>query len=225
MGYKIFMFKNRKYQRYFILYTAFSFLLSILSYLYLDKPVTRFFHRYEGSDLEAFFDFITESGEGFYWIVPTGLMYLFYRYFPLYLLPFSDWFKRNRLTDMRNAGFIALSALASGIAVNLLKLVFARYRPVEYFQNDNFGFNWFDYGYRMASFPSGHSATAMSVAFALVLLFPRYKLLIMPIGVLIVFSRVVVIEHYLSDVIMGGFVGVITTLYLYQRYFNKDFSQ
>jgi len=219
------MFKNRNYHWYFVLYTAVSFLLSVYSYLYLDKSLTLFFQSYEGSDLEAFFDFITEFGEGFYWIVPTGLMYLFYRYFPLKFLPFSDWFIRNRLVDMRNAGFIALSALASGIAVNLLKLVFARYRPVELFQNDNFGFNWFDYGYRMASFPSGHSATAMSVAFALVLLFPRYTLLILPIGLLIVFSRVVVIEHYLSDVIMGGFVGVLTTLYLYQKYFKKDLSR
>ena len=113
----------------------------------------------------------------------------------------------------------------TSVAVNLLKLVFARYRPVEFFQNDNFGFNWLDYGYNMASFPSGHSATALGVAFALAVLFPRYKLLIFPIGLLIVFSRVVVTEHYLSDVIMGGFVGVFTTLCLYQKYFKKHLTR
>lgn len=217
------MFESKRSERFFILYTALSFLFSIFSYVYIDKPVAIFFHDLAGSSVEHFFDFLTEYGEGFYWIVYPGLIYIIYRLSlrysagPVWL---RNILEKNREYRMRVMGFIALTAIVSGLAVNIFKLIFARYRPVEYLQNDNYGFSWFDYGYRMASFPSGHSATALGVALALVLLFPRYLFLILPLGILIVFSRVVVTAHYLSDVVIGGYVGVITTLYLYRRFFD-----
>ena len=216
------MFKTKRSERFFILYTAVSFSVSILSYFYLDRPVANYFHDLAGSSVEHFFDFITEYGEGFYWIVYPGLIYIIYRLsyrFTVKPLWLRKVLEKNRDYRMRIMAFIALTTIASGLAVNILKLIFARYRPVEYLQNDNYGFSWFDYGYRMASFPSGHSATALGVALALVLLFPRYVLLILPLGLLVVFSRVVVTAHYLSDVIMGGYVGVLATLYLYRRFF------
>jgi membrane-associated phospholipid phosphatase len=172
-----------------------------------------------------FFRFITESGEGLYWIVPPGLVYLFYRYFPLTWLPFSAWFIDKREEDMRTMGFIALSALLSGLLVNILKLVFARFRPVEFFEFQNYGMNWFAHGYDVASFPSGHSATALGVAAAVALLFPRFRYPVLFYGALVTFSRVVVNKHYLSDVLVGGYIGVLVSVYLYCRYFKPESNQ
>ena len=204
----------------FVIYSYVTLFLIISSYYFFDLIVAQYFAEVQRGAVWQFFRAITDSGEGFYWIVPTGLMYLFYRYFPLEALPFAGWFKRNRLVDMRNAGFIALSALASGLTVNLLKLVFARYRPVEYFQSGNFGMTWFDHGFSVASFPSGHSATAMGVAMAFALLFPRLRYPFLFYGALVTFSRVVINKHYFSDVLAGGFVGIVVTIFIYQRYFK-----
>jgi len=123
---------------------------------------------------------------------------------------------------MRLAAFIALTAFWSGLLVNLLKILFARYRPVEYFEHQLYGMSWFDVGYRQASFPSGHSTTALSVAVALMLAFPRFRWLILLAGLLVLSSRIVVTAHYFSDTVMGGYIGVMTTFYIYHRYYLKS---
>lgn len=62
------------------------------------------------------------------------------------------------------------------------------------------------------SFPSGHSAAAMSVAFVYALAFPAYAAVIIPIAVLVGMSRVVLGVHYPGDVLMGQLLAVFTGL-------------
>jgi len=209
-------------QNRLIVYTSVSLLIALLSYLYLDLVIAEFFQQRMGDDLWRFFRFITEAGEGVYWIIPPAIIYYAYKYLPLSRLPYSRWLEMHRHEHMRVTGFIAITAFLSGLIVNIFKLIFARYRPVEYFEYNNYGMTWFDHGYRMASFPSGHSATALGVAVAFSLLFPRYRYPIMVFGSLVLFSRVVVNAHYLSDVVAGGYVGVMTTVYLYIKYFRPS---
>jgi membrane-associated phospholipid phosphatase len=205
-----------------IIYSYLTLILAALSYWYFDLPIALYFQANLYDGVYDFFRLITESGEGLYWIVPTALAYWFYRFFPLRYLPFSSWFIKNREEDMRIMGFVALSAFLSGLLVNILKLIFARYRPVEYFESQNYGLTWFNHGYDIASFPSGHSATALGVAAAVALLFPRYRYPVLFYGALVTFSRVVVTKHYLSDVLIGGYIGVLVSVYLYTRYFKPD---
>ena len=218
------MFETKRTESYFILYTVISVLLSIQSYLYFDKPLISYFHTLAGSNVELVFDYITEFGIGGYWIFYPGGIYFIYRLSKKYPLG-PAWLKqlleKNRDYRMQVMAFISLTTIASGLTANIFKLIFARYRPVEFIESGNFGFTWFDYGYRLASFPSGHSATALGVAMAFVLLFPRYMLIFVLVGLLIIFSRVVLTEHYLSDVLMGGYVGVITSIWLYRKMTGK----
>lgn len=202
-------------------YSVLTFVLALYSFFYLDLAIAEFFHARTGDAVWVIFDHLTEAGEGSYWIVIPAIIYFFYRYFPDKYQAIAPALFKNRVQRMYTGAFIALTAFWSGLLVNLLKLLFARYRPVEYFQFEHYGMSWFDYGYRMASFPSGHSATALSVAMALALLFTRYRYIILVAGTLILFSRVVLTEHYLSDVVIGGYVGVLTTLYLFQSYYLK----
>lgn len=204
-----------------IIYTYASILLGYLCYQFFDIPVAGFFYSRLYDDLWVLFDYITEAGEGGYWIYSAGIMYLAYRYLPISKMPFGEKLMEYRQADMRTSGFVLLTAIVSGIAVNLLKIVFARYRPELYFKQGDYGFSWFDQTHLLASFPSGHSATAMAVATALTLLFPRYGWFFIITGVVIIFSRVVLAEHYISDVIAGGYLGVITSVYLFNRYFKQ----
>ena len=205
-----------------IIFSFISVVISLVSLFYFDLLLTQYFHENQRNLNWVIFDHLTEIGERSYWIIISGILYFMYRYFP-HLDFFPRWVCRDKERCKRATGFVALSALFSGLVVNIFKLIFARYRPVEYFEHDYFGFTWFDHGYRIASFPSGHSATALGLAVALTILFPRFKYPIFIMGLLIMFSRVVLVEHYFSDVVMGGFVGVMSVLYLYQKYYRLVF--
>lgn len=218
------MFASARAEKAFIFYTAFSFLLAVVSYFLFDKPVAVYFESVPDVWWEESFEVITLFGEGFYWIIYPGSIYLFYRLSKLVTLwpaVLQRWVAYQRDWRMQTMGFVALTALLSGFIVNLLKILFARYRPDEYMDENLYGFTWFGFDHSIASFPSGHSATALGVATALTLLFPRWAIPILFGGLLILSSRVVVAEHYISDVLIGGYIGVFISLWLHKRLTGK----
>ncbi len=202
-----------------VYYSLFTVVAVLVSYRLFDLDIAVYFHSRSGDSMWYFFEWLTQFGEGGYWILIPWAVYLAYRYLPQSLLASITWVYNNASRKMYSFAYIGLTAFWSGLLVNILKLIFARHRPDDFFEKDLFGITWFDHGYRLASFPSGHSTTAIGVAMALALLFPRYRLPVMIIGVMVLFSRVVLYEHYLSDTIMGAFVGAMSALYLHRKYY------
>jgi len=62
------------------------------------------------------------------------------------------------------------------------------------------------------SFPSGHSAAAMSVAFVYAMAFPHYASVLIPAAVLVGASRVCLGVHYPGDVLIGQLIALLTAL-------------
>ena len=62
------------------------------------------------------------------------------------------------------------------------------------------------------SFPSGHSAAAMSVAFVYAVAYPPLAIVLVPIAVLVGLSRVFLGVHYPGDVLIGQLIAVLTGL-------------
>ncbi len=60
------------------------------------------------------------------------------------------------------------------------------------------------------SFPSGHSAAAMSVAFVYAMLFPSLAAPLLAIAMLVGMSRVFLAVHYPGDVLVGQLLAVLT---------------
>lgn len=96
------------------------------------------------------------------------------------------------------AVFTVVALLASVAVVQLLKSLFGRARPVDMLVESDFG-----------SFPSGHTANAVTLAVIAVLLFRRLWVLL--IGVVwtlaMAFSRTSLSVHWASDTIGGMLVG------------------
>jgi undecaprenyl-diphosphatase len=62
------------------------------------------------------------------------------------------------------------------------------------------------------SFPSGHSAAAMSVAVVYAVAFPQYAIVLIPLATLVGASRVCLGVHYPGDVLIGQLIAVLTAL-------------
>jgi len=110
--------------------------------------------------------------------------------------------------------FIVAAVALSGLVVDLIKPLIGRGRPKLLDQYGFYGLQWLTFRSDFYSFPSGHAATAVSWATALVLLWPRGRWLWLVLAALLVASRVVVNAHFLSDVMAGSLIGWATTWWL-----------
>jgi membrane-associated phospholipid phosphatase len=105
--------------------------------------------------------------------------------------------------------FVFFAVLVPILAGELIKYVVGRGRPFVGGAANAFNFSHFAGTESYASFPSGHAITAVSLAFAVSVLWPRARVALIVYAVLIVASRLVLLAHHPSDVVAGALVGVV----------------
>lgn len=100
-----------------------------------------------------------------------------------------------------------LTLVISHIAVQTVKRTVSRPRP-----SRREGWAGFADEPDRFSFPSGHSAAAMSVAFAYALWFPLLAPVLVGMAILVGASRVFLGVHYPGDVVAGQLLAIVTAL-------------
>ena len=151
-------------------------------YLFIDQPVIKFFR---------------ECHLGRIWVLPwlTRPPEVFLILSPLILLAglirrgFAPW---NRVEIAALA--VAVSTLASALAVLILKFTFGR-------MDD--GFQPFRYG----AFPSGHTAGTVSVMVVAHAVLPQWRVYWWAIAGIVAMMLVVLAHHYIGDIFGGAFLG------------------
>lgn len=127
------------------------------------------------------------------------------------------WRQRVARARVRAVVLFFLGAVAfSGIASSLSKNIIGRARP----QNPDggvFEFTPFAFKASWASFPSGHSTTAMAMMVAAAMIWPRHALGLVATGAFIALTRGLVGAHWLSDVLAGIAFGTVFTLVYRKR--------
>jgi membrane-associated phospholipid phosphatase len=151
---------------------------------------------------EYFFLWLTMFGDGA--IVLLILFYIFGRQSKYYLLN----------APLATIGLF--SYLSSGLMVQLLKYFFDYARPAKIIGQTKIqilGPVLLKY-----SFPSGHSASVMSLSALLFLMSngKTAKVLFLAMGVLVACSRIIIGAHWPIDVFVGGFIGYSATHIIYQ---------
>ncbi|VAX16178.1 hypothetical protein MNBD_NITROSPINAE04-1514 [hydrothermal vent metagenome] len=110
----------------------------------------------------------------------------------------------------RRRGIIAIAAASLAVGIGdpftfyALKSFFARARPCIELENINVLVGCVD----SYSFPSNHAVNSMAVVGAIGSVFRPLLWVLLPIGLLVCLSRVVVGVHYPMDVIVGGAFGI-----------------
>jgi len=147
-------------------------------------------------------------GKVFQWKILLGLTLLSVVVFFLYKAFTNEYDFRYAFVKIKNSYvfYVLLSiVLASGI-VKVLKVLIGRARPV--FGNPML-FNACSDVNDFQSMPSGHTAVSFAVLVMLGMLFPRIKWATWTLAIIIGISRVYIGMHWLSDVILGAFIGMV----------------
>ena len=204
--------RRRHWARFLLFIIFLDFLMSSV-----DQPIAEWV---KGNVTGGFLEFwvvFTRAGDSKYWLVPIA-----------FLLPFliAAWQAVSDRSTRRMIGW-GISALVftfacialSGLLVDVLKVMFGRARPDLWFSDGFYGFLPFGSsgggGWLYRSFPSGHAATAFSLAAALGCFFPRARWgIFLFLATPIALSRIAVSVHYLSDIVAGGVIGVWVTYHM-----------
>lgn len=175
--------------------------LMVISYALVDRPVT-FFCQDLGPGTIQVFQWITELGKSTGYLVGSFVLFIFFKYY------------RRRPVAANRALFLFVAVALSGLITDLIRPLVGRLRPKLLLEANLYGFDPFRIGYEYNSLPSGHATTVFALAAALTFFFPRWRLPLLSFAVVVCLSRIIVGAHYLSDVLAGAYVGLMTVFLL-----------
>jgi membrane-associated phospholipid phosphatase len=119
---------------------------------------------------------------------------------------------------MARFGFLFIAIGLPSLFDTIVKRLIGRARPYIEPRGNPFFYKPFSWSPEYASMPSGHATTAAAAAIAIGAIWPRSRIVMWAYALIIMFTRVVINVHHLSDVIAGGLVGVIGAL-MVRRWF------
>ncbi len=216
--------RERHRQAKVLFWWPFWTLVVLLAIAFLiDQPVSEAMQQWPDAE-RAFFRAITDLGKSDWLLIPTlitGLIAGAALWMPLRY----SWRWAMRGTVLLS-GYIFATIAISGLATVLLKRIFGRARPMyieDYGVLNLRPFEWLDWSFH--SFPSGHTTTAVALAVILrTFTNGRYHGWIIGFGLAIGMSRIVVGDHYLSDVIAGAFVGLTTAIVIRDYFVTRNWG-
>ena len=110
--------------------------------------------------------------------------------------------------------YIFFSVFIAMLTGEAIKAIAGRGRPFVGGEADAFNFSPFVRSEAFSSFPSGHALAAFAVAFSVSAVWPRLQVAMWVYAVLICLSRVVLLAHHPSDVVVGALVGVVGAMFV-----------
>lgn len=171
--------------------------LVVLSFFYLDKPIARYFYELDLKENLPIITYVTNIALGGIYLILFFCMGIFFRC--IYV---------NRLWEERS-WFLFICVAVPSIICTFLKVLLGRARPDLFIIYDLYGF----YGPHLhapyLSCPSGHTTVIMAVMFALNIIFLRFGYTLILTGLMIAFLRVVLLRHYLSDILVGFYLSLV----------------
>ena len=193
-------------------------ILYLILFAFFDRPIDLWVHNnYANTWVFQVGTFISSLARGVYIRLGLALCFIF--------ILISDPEIKRRWT--RYVLYICVSGAIAIIIGDGLKYFLGRYRPIMLFEHNLYGLHFFSTEWAQNSTPSGHTVRAFSLLTALSLLYRRFTVVFISVAGLIGASRVMVTDHYPSDVLFGAFIGIFTALWTYKFFFlrNDEFAK
>lgn len=178
-------------------------LFCIIGYFFFDLVVAKYCaSTFTNNKTRSIIKDVSKLGIATFYLSFAALCFLFFR------------FIKQRKVWSNRALLVFLSISLSGILVVIVKYIFGRYRPKMFLEEQLYGFQFLQLKGKLTSFPSGHASTIVALMLVLYFISPKYKVIYFAIAFVIVISRVLVCHHYLTDVVFGSYIAVVTTVCL-----------
>lgn len=190
----------------------FWLMIIIISYFYWDIAIAYYCKKEFSGTVRDIAQIITVWGDAKWYY---GLLII--------ALIIVHFIMKNKLFT-RRVIYILFSLITAGIVNTIIKWLAGRHRPKNLFNHDLYGFSFFGMGYELTSFPSGHTSVVFSIATALSILFPRLCIPVFTTALIIGTSRAIITSHFLSDVIGGAGVGIISAIVVKYCFDQKKIS-
>ncbi len=108
--------------------------------------------------------------------------------------------------------FVMLVSLLTGLVADVFRVVFGRTRPLAHVPQGFYGIwqngHWLAGKFEFSSFPSGHAATAAGLAAAAWLVHRGWGMLCAIYALAVMWSRIALQCHHLSDVLASTVLGI-----------------
>jgi membrane-associated phospholipid phosphatase len=201
-----------------IFFGVFIIVLSLVSMNLWDQRLSQVFQSGLWGPLRPTAEVLTDLGLGWPYFALSLFFYFFAR---RKLKKGSDhpscwqdvkWWSRFR--------FIYLCAM--GLGVQTIKITLGRQRPHISLDQAPHIFTPASWHWDSHSFPSGHAQVIFVVATVLSLAYPRWKIPLLLAASVIALTRLVVVQHFLSDILFGSALGYFGTRWLYSVLVSKN---
>lgn len=210
-----------QFMKHSILVSIFAGVFCIFSIFYSDEAVAQTLADPSLLWFRQFCREITNIGLSVFYFGLAAFSYAMARW----VFPGRAWFsiKPKLVEQIRSASAFSLLALFfAGIIVQVLKIAFGRQRPHVSETFNGFHFDPVNFHWHWHSFPSGHAQVVFVVGTLLSLAWPKYKVWFLIGALAIAFTRVATHQHFLSDIILGGAIGYLATIWLYRNRQKKN---
>ncbi len=118
-------------------------------------------------------------------------------------------------------GFVFVSIGGAGLIANLTKNIIGRARPKLFDQVGVLDVKPFAFDSDWASFPSGHATNIFAFATVIGMLWPKGRVLLYTLAAWIAASRVLIGEHYVTDVVAGAILGTAFPYLVRESFANR----
>ncbi len=188
-----------------LLWAAIAFIATGIACIGIDRQASHYFYEHVNARLWRFLDSITHLAKASHWLIAAILALIGTRWATAHWGP-SDGLI---LASQCAVAFIASLAIGS-MVLHTIKLFFGRRRPRDDFEMGLYGFMPLSFDLQYNSFPSGHSLTIMCVAVIATAVWPVLAPLWFAIALGLALTRALLSAHYLSDVLVGCGIGLIS---------------
>jgi membrane-associated phospholipid phosphatase len=121
----------------------------------------------------------------------------------------------------RGSLLLLATLMVGGLITLILKKTVARARPQAFFDNGIYGLGAPFCGKPFDSFPSSHTFTAFAVAAVIGVIRPAWRWPAMALAGMVAVSRLVNLNHYLSDVGAAALIAIVTAHILAPHIWNE----